>query len=440
MLAGDFLLWTLNESCLVGLHATRQQTEQHSVTGGSQQMQLHKGTDPGIYKLCYKPSVGIWTHVTYQNLTVVARPVYLPVMGMSGTVTVITFMGSMHTPLGPDYSLHTATDGDFVVMTAHGTSCDDAHTITAGTAALPRTNVSDLQVSTTMSMTATTQLHLCYALQLSGGDSADDYATLDHAFSQLDFDPKRIISGAPQLITVDGGGGIEAGNQILWALGGCPTVATINGTGLQTDVFTLTSSFQTVQMHPNLDAGEWILCHSSPSSSDYNIDHGYITGTNGGYSTGWTAVPDSNLTVMEKPLYDPIFGFAGVPTELQLDENAQDGDLIVMQYGGCHEAHLAVTDGTHLGRTVLVNRSVSTLDVMDVPLVYTLCYATIESNGDQSEDFSPLEVTYTAFGFEPTRTVYSAAQVFSLQVDQRAACCVYVSSALCVCEQCAACM
>lgn len=57
---------------------------------------------------------------------------------------------------------------------------------------------------------------ICYATLESGFDSEDDYVALDNQFKQLEamnFDPKRIVAGAPQLFNVTGG---FLGDTIIW--------------------------------------------------------------------------------------------------------------------------------------------------------------------------------------------------------------------------------
>ena len=69
---------------------------------------------------------------------------------------------------------------------------------------------------TTCSPTAQAKLVICYATLESGFDSEDDYVALDRKFRQLEamnFDPKRIIAGAPQKLNVTGG---FVGDTIIW--------------------------------------------------------------------------------------------------------------------------------------------------------------------------------------------------------------------------------
>ena len=57
------------------------------------------------------------------------------------------------------------------------------------------------------------ELKVCYATAQSGGSNAGDYSELDGGFSQLDFEPKRTVTGAEQRLVLTGG---VSGNRIVW--------------------------------------------------------------------------------------------------------------------------------------------------------------------------------------------------------------------------------
>ena len=116
----DLVAWALGPGCLdVGPHPTVNQSAQYTIASPTEAVSLHKGTNPGVYKFCFKPKRGLWTQITYFFLTILARPIFLPVAGFAGVVTQVVFDASV-----------TAKDGDFVVL--HNTTCDNAQLHTTG--------------------------------------------------------------------------------------------------------------------------------------------------------------------------------------------------------------------------------------------------------------------------------------------------------------------
>lgn len=380
----DLFAWSLG-SCEVDADSSHLQSQQYPIQpiGLATQVSMHKGTDPGLYKFCFKPYGGLWTQITGQLLEIVARPTYAPPAAFAGIATPLVFTG-------------TASDGDFVVMDA--VSCDNAHLTSSGNTTMSITTLNNLTVSTLESMTEDVPLFVCYALSQTSGDGHDDFATLDYQLRQMNFEPKRTIKGAAQPFVVTGG---VAGDQVVWTLdvdcrnaGG---VETLN----KTAEYTLSSSNTNVVLHTTIQNGTYIMCHRANESSVYTEVMGHV------------------LLIIDQPAFAPAFGFAGVIQSIGFDSPAQDGDFIVLLGGsvggpGCGGAASANTGPNALGKTALVLKSVSTLNSMVLPADYSVCYATQESGGDSDGDFSTLPRVYVTFGFQPTRTVEGAEQIVEL--------------------------
>jgi len=130
----------------------------------------------GSYVLCRRPaytlSVAEMPGIRFSILT---PPTFSPPGGNAGEVTVVTFSGDVK-------------PGDLIVLKAN--NCLGAATATANTNTLSRSIVSSqLQITTTASMTADTILKVCFATHESGGLMDADYVALgDFVQSSVSWD------------------------------------------------------------------------------------------------------------------------------------------------------------------------------------------------------------------------------------------------------------
>jgi len=393
---GDVAAWTLDGECdnLNTGNATVNQSVIYDMTSADTAVTLHKLTSPGVYKFCFKAARGIWMHVHHYYLTILARPSFLPLVGFTGIATPLVFNPTV-----------TAKDGDFVVL--HNMTCDNAHTRVTSASSLAATALSGLQVSTLPQMTYPNPLYVCYALAASGGDSHDDFATIDTKFVNIYFWPQRTMTGSEQRITVYGA---RSGDRIVFTQGtncdGASGVALTNKTG----EFLVSSVEDVFIFHKEALPGIYSLCHKAPGHAVWAM----VSAT-GALQSGYT------LTVVERPTLTPLFGFAGLSSNITFAGTAQDGDFIVFTTAAvksCTYAHEVALGPSSMGKTILGQQFPLgiTLPVeMYLSEDFTVCYATHESGGDSIGDYSTLNQQYMTFGFEPRRTVEGATQRLALE-------------------------
>ena len=90
-----------------------------------------------------------------------------------------------------------------------------------------------------------------------------------------------------------------------------------------------------------------------------------------------------------------------------------DGDFIVLDASGCQSAHLTTLSTTSLPKTTIAQRHASTHVNMTAPATLSICFATLESGGDSSDDFITLPDSFShvvPIQFNPRRSVVGAPQ------------------------------
>jgi len=377
---GDWFTWTMADSChSLGLYGNENQTARYNATQGNTDVVLQKLTTPGVYKFCYKLLTGLWTQIAF-FLTILARPTFSPGSGFASVVTSITFDAAV-----------TAKDGDYVVL--HEDGCDNAHTRTTTSISLVPTQLSGLIVQTSAAMSGTVPLYVCYALSSTGGDTHDDYATLDRQWGQLQFYPKRTTTGAEQRLDVYGG---ISGDIIVWTQATNCNDPTGPVTSTKTAEYVITGPVDQFILNATAAPGTWYVCYKAPNMA-------------------WNMLGGHSMIIIDRPTFAPVSGFAGSITSIVFTGTAQDTDFVVMQEATCVGAHLALTDKASLARTALSGLIVNTSVVMTAPLDYKMCYATVESGGDSEGDYTMLVATFNAFGFKPQRIVETAPQILSVE-------------------------
>ena len=154
---------------------------------------LHKGLIlvmdvQGQWRLCYKLVHGVWAEIHGEVLTLVAKPTFGPLVGIAGSRTRLTFSGT--------------AVRDAIVFTTN--DCSLAHTYSPGPATLP-IRLQSSEISTTENMTMVDKLRVCFAVQESGMDSPDDWATLDLSLIQRAppvAHPVRVVVGSTPDMTL----------------------------------------------------------------------------------------------------------------------------------------------------------------------------------------------------------------------------------------------
>ena len=83
---GDSVAWSSTPDCsAIGSTTTTNTTQSYPIISSSSAVVLGSMLEPGTYKLCYQPTAaGVWTHVTGNDLTIIAKPTFTPVTAVAG--------------------------------------------------------------------------------------------------------------------------------------------------------------------------------------------------------------------------------------------------------------------------------------------------------------------------------------------------------------------
>jgi hypothetical protein len=197
-----------------------------------------------------------------------------------------------------------------------------------------------------------------------------------------------MVNGAAQKVNISG---VVAGDRVVFTRYKNCSEDTVIGPANpdKTQVYNITApgtvlmfdqlfTSQVVTFHPEASAGQWRFCV---------FMH---------FSGLWLTVNDMEMTIIPKPTFYPLIGVAGSVTPLTI-VNGANSDYVVIQYGGCINAHLANNTGSSHTRQTIVNQKIFTNVLMTSTLSnhsfqLVLCYATAEGKGDSSDDYSALDI------------------------------------------------
>jgi len=378
-----------------------------------------------VYRICYKPAMGLWTHVSSQNLNVEAKPSFSPLYGVAGMVTPLSFIGHLV--------------GDFVVLTVG--SCATMSPLSTPTTAtsMARQLVRDGlaspnvgggfagSIATAALMNRAEAYTLCYASMQSLGDTIDDYVALPTNFTNrlaVSFSPTRVVLGSEQRIKVTGS---RNGDSVFWTLRGeCP------GTGY--DGTAKSYSTATFLLTGAGGAGDEVTLSTLTVDASLAAQTSYIMCYKPGGNNGrWTHVTGKNLLYVSRPgVMSPVTAVAGMPTVLSFQttetystgpQTPLDGDFIVIAEN-CGTAWGTGTGVRSLGKTAINTTSnakiVRTTSAMTGNGTLLVCFATQESGGDSIGDYVQAGVvggtllTLTQRNpvtFSPARAIAGANQV-----------------------------
>jgi len=404
----DQLLWTqytCNTTSSTYNNAT--QTPIYTVTTVPQSLALPSILLPGVWTFCVNVrAAGIWTESLAGKLLIIPKPLYTPSAALAGVSTPINFLSQ----LAGDYPKN-----DLVVF--QQSTCDNAHTAVLSAYSQPKVAIQEVvvnsetvyRISTNAGANGQGLVVICYATAESLGNEAGDFTKLDKKFSQLGFDPPRMIQGAPQLIKVIGG---NVGDRLgftkeasCWSFNnGHPGYAGQTLTAIYT--YASATGEEEFPFPIDVEIGQWGLCFQ-PLGAVELVPIGWQAG---GYK----------LTVVQKPTFFPGVGMAASYNIVTFSSSLGLGDLVVLQPGtDCTGAEL-VTNGTDTTRMSKIAMS-STRQII-TPLTFTksgsfaVCVASKESKGDQSSDFSIMDAQFALrerIVFHPMRTVQGASQLLS---------------------------
>ena len=416
----DTIAWqSLNtESCNEATfeNAAYAATVAYPLTTSAAQPALHRHAGAGSWNLCYRLNGGLWTWVRDYTLTVIPVPSFSPLVGIAGTLTPLTFSGTML---------------DDLVSITSTLLCNSTWNMTNSAHSLASTNLLDDRINTLVSMTQVGMLTVCFATKESRGNSADDFITLPIQFRQRSFpliEPvtwqagvgtMRTVSGAAQefnfsgVLSGDATLFIHAANNMVEASQAqiysadtqpphaatlCQNTTANSATNLYTATYQLPSSSSMIALHTSTDSGIWVICFKAVGSM-------------------WTHLPDIYIEIVARPTFAPSSGISGSVT-LVTFSGANDGDYIVMNPTGCSDPHLVTNTGFALARTQIATSSVSTLNEMHNATELYICLATLESEGDSPGDYAALDTNFTnrqPITFSPMRIVTGHKQQVLVQ-------------------------
>ena len=210
------------------------------------------------------------------ELEVVPLPSFSPLGGMSGTVTQITFSGTL--------------PGDYIVFNEVN-DCDNAHTIGTGIGSLAKTALDGQnRLSTVTAMSAARRFYVCYATRESGPNRRTKFVLLSTTFEQsnIDFALKRVVEGSgPHSVNVTN---LEPHDTSSFMLAACNTTASPSADATKTQSITVGGGQTTavVTLANNLQAGTYKLCRTPQTSL-----------------SGMYSVSGMDLTVLPKPSFEP---------------------------------------------------------------------------------------------------------------------------------------
>ena len=147
---GDQVKFVQSPNCSSSLMSSAATAEASAVytldaSGTNQDIAMHTTAGNGTFFACYKPADGMWTHVLDRQFNVIPSPSFDMSVGMAGTPTEINFLNSQ--------------DNDFIVLAA---DCTDAQSVVDSAATRAKQNITLSSVTTTVSMTTSCDLKVCY--------------------------------------------------------------------------------------------------------------------------------------------------------------------------------------------------------------------------------------------------------------------------------------
>jgi hypothetical protein len=285
----------------------------------------------GSYNTCWKPwhsaGTGVFAPLIGREVVLFPRTSFSPTFGIGGEVTTISFNG--------------AQDGDFVVL--KNLDCNEAHTVANAADAAAKRAITGGQLTTLATMTVSASLRVCYATLESGGNSADDFTSLDSYFYQtiIKYNPMRTMFGSGQIVRLSGA---EAGDKfILTKIHNCTAFnagSTLTATDQHTAIITATGADpQSFLMTSGSEVGVYKLCYM-PSS--------------GIQAGAWVEQHGIEMTVSPRPSFTPPIAVAGMKTAITFT-GSREGDLVVLTSLGC----VSGVSSTALGRTTLGKTNVT---------------------------------------------------------------------------------
>jgi len=370
---------------------------------------LHPTALNGTWTFCLRPrGDSIWTPVDHYTLVISSPPTFNPKVGNAGSPIPVRFSGEI-------------SEGDLVVM-HNSSSCLNAHVTTMGPKALSKQVVENSIIYTAVAMNRSGNVFVCYASNESKGSYAGDFALLPEKFMQADppiFSPIRMVEGATQRLKVEQA---VMGDKFLFTLYNNCSAEHMYGpeTPAKSAVYNITNapiigpfSTQVVKLHASAAPGKWRFCLFMRMTDL------------------WLTVVGKTLTIIPKPTYHPTIAVAGSITPLTMFGAVSPGDFVVMQYGGCVDAHRAnTTRSSHTKQALTLEADVFTSVNMthswaNHSFKIVLCYASLESGGDDTDDYSAVAVQLnqvTPARFEcqsciaeqPRRTVINTPQKFDI--------------------------
>jgi len=272
-------------------------------------------------------------------------------------------------------------------------------------------------MTSTTNMAAVGVLVMCLASAESGGNSTDDFVAISTLtqVQQVDYTPRRTISGASQIFSVLGGTGNDS---IAWTQAPhCRLGDSASATPTQTMVYTITDFHTNLTLHGDVSGrgvvaqgGRYRLCYRPTP-----------TGL-------WERQPGVELTVVGRPTFHPITAVAGMPTPLTFNSsvmwNNGMGDYTVLKLGNCSGASRIPDTGFSLAAIALTLTSTDTnygqlltTTALRTPGPLVVCYASQEAGGDSEDDYAQLGNPLTlvpVVQFSPNRTVSGAAQLLRI--------------------------
>ena len=386
--------------------ANTDQTIVYTFSSGNTSVILHTAAAPGTWTLCFLPVqkvvgvVGLWVHINNANILVISKPTFSPYVGIAGSVTPLSFMGTL--------------DGDTMVLALDCSDFTRYESIT-NTTLVPQV-LFDAGLSTNFNMAVPTTLQLCYATSESGADSLNDFVALERTFEQLkpiEFGPGVVMEGAPQTLYIDGA---AASDQVVFVQGqdcqnpfGGPVMN-------KTEAYNLTNLalHQEISFFAGAGLGTFRVCYKPAIGL-------------------WTFVPGLSVLIFPKPSFLPGIGIAGTPTPITFNVTSNSiGSYVIFTQGHCNDLDMA-SKCEYLGfdvatgacasgnisccRTTLVNSQISTTSVMTAALSLNVCAASPESGGDHPSDYSALEGNFTQqapITFFPNVTMEQTEQLITV--------------------------
>ena len=254
-------------------------------------------------------------------------------------------------------------------------------------------------IRTDVVMDQTAVLTVCFATLESGGMNDNDYIEITRTFVQ-----SHLAFAAPHTLRrVPVGTGpheflispvIPAELYVLTSSPSSCASLPHHKTGI--DIVASTTQTASVKVVPG-ETSVQITVPKELSVGHYALCRARVLGVN--QWSGYESMAGVSISIEALPTLSIEAARAGVPTRFAL-KGARDGDWVVMQEGGCNNAHKAVDSSTSLGKTRLTAAAgakeawASTTAQQNVRSTLYVCYATFESGGNEEHDFIAINTPF----------------------------------------------